>query len=83
MLINKYVNFRKPPPAPLALKSKRQLDFTQPIELALGCTNYFAKTKKNKNPLDSIVGTVKKCKQCELPRVRDLSLTLGLKLARN
>ena len=29
------------------------------------------------------MGTVKKCKQCELPRVRDSSLTLGLKLARN
>lgn len=25
-----------------SLKSKRQLDFSQPIELALGCTEYFA-----------------------------------------
>ena len=48
MLINKYVNFRNPPPAPLALKGKRQLRFTQSIELALGCTEYFAKTKKTK-----------------------------------
>jgi len=40
MLINKYVNFRKPPSAPPSLKGKRQLDFSQRIELALGCTPY-------------------------------------------
>lgn len=33
----------------LALKGKRQFRFTQPIELALGCTDYFAKAKKQKS----------------------------------
>jgi len=39
MLINKYVNFRKLYSAPLAIKSERQLDFSQPIDLALGSTD--------------------------------------------
>ena len=39
MLINKYVNFRKLYSAPLAIKSERQLDFSQPIVLALGSTD--------------------------------------------
>ena len=33
---------------PWSLKNKIQLRFTRPIELALGCTEYFAKTKKTK-----------------------------------
>ena len=37
---------------PSSLKSKRQLDFSQPIELALGCSFTLPKLK-NKNPLDS------------------------------
>ena len=31
-----------PVPAPCSLKSKRQLRFTQPIVLALGCTDSIA-----------------------------------------
>ena len=61
MLINKYVNFRKLYSAPLAIKSERQLDFSQPIELAMGCSLTLPKLK-NKNPLDSALLAIKKTK---------------------
>ena len=44
-----------------SLKSKRQLDFSQPIELAMGCSLTLPKLK-NKNPLDSALLAIKKTK---------------------
>mgnify|MGYP001685662417 CR=1 FL=1 len=49
MIINSYVNFRKPYSAPLAIKSERQLRFTRPIVLANGCSLTFPKLKKQKS----------------------------------
>lgn len=49
MLINSYVNFRKPYSSPLAIKSERQLRFTRPIVLANGCSLTFPKLKKQKS----------------------------------